>query len=189
MASHNEILNRQVREQLAKEEHLCRLIEDQAASIGEPRFADARDLLIKTAKALEAHFIPLNALMDQLEEAEATRISAAQPVDGILLKSSPSAREPLKDQLLSKTLCDDYSALNLITISNTLLHTTALALQSSAVADAALAHLENLAPLVVKIGKMLPTIVVRELSVISPTVDLAIAEIATKNTREAWKRA
>ena len=101
-----------------------------------------------------------------------------------------SVPEPRKNnKKISRILRDVYSALNLITISNTLLHTTALALGRHDIAATALKHLENLAPLVIKIGQLMPGIVTRELRHETHSVDLSVADIALKNAQLAWQKA
>ncbi len=62
--------------------------------------------------------------------------------------------------------------MNSITMGNTLLHTTALALDSHEVAATALMHLKNLTPLVIKISELVPEVVAKELHTESPIIDL-----------------
>jgi hypothetical protein len=182
---HNQILIQQLREQIALEEHLCKIIEQQISEITEPNFSDAKNLLQKAFKTLEAQFSPLNALLDKFEFGNTSDDLETALTNGIDLKNLLDPEQ--KNSLISRILRDDYSALNLITMSNTLLHTTALALESKDVAELALQHLKNLAPLVVKIGQMVPDVVARELKRQSPTIDLAIAKTALRNTQLAWQ--
>jgi hypothetical protein len=187
MATSTEILEQHIHEQIALEEQLCRILRMQAEGISSPEFADAKALLLHAADALEEQYRPLNELLDSLEK-ESEGASAQ-----IIANNGHGIRNflDLEKQkcVLSRLLRDDYSALNHITISNTSLHTAALALNSDAVATLALKHLEALAPLVIKIGKLVPQVILRELQSLLPTVDLAVAEQATQNTRAAWRRA
>jgi hypothetical protein len=187
MKNRDDILKRYLSEQIALEEHLCRIIEDQIEEIEGPDFADAKSLLTKTRLTLEQQFEPLNALLDKLESDALIAQTKAAANNGGGVKN-PLATEQHTTSI-SKILCNDYSALNLITISNTLLHTTALALQCDDVAATALKHLENLAPLVIKIGQLMPEVLARELHQESPTIDVAVAQAALENTRRAWHKA
>jgi len=87
---------------------------------------------------------------------------------------------------ISKTLQDNYSKLNLITMGNTLIHTTALALEEVDVASTALNHLKNLTPLVIELGKLTPVVVMRELENGSYDIDPGAGEMARENVELAW---
>lgn len=188
----DEHLKQYIREQIALEEHLSTVIEQQISEVSETEFADAKNVLIQTREVLERHFIPLNALLDKLEKDTATALAITVSSNGSGnsngLHHHPGETEQ-RSKRISTILRDDYSALNLVAISNTLLHTTALALNCQEVAAIALSHLQNLTPLVVKIGQLVPEVVARELRTQSPEIDLAIAQIALKNTQLAWRTA
>jgi hypothetical protein len=89
---------------------------------------------------------------------------------------------------ISRILQDAYLALNGVTISNTALHTTALALDAHDIAHLALKQLQNLAPLVVQIGRLMPEVIARELHKESANIDISIAQQALKNVQLAWKK-
>jgi hypothetical protein len=163
------------------------MMEGQISEIDENDFADARNLLIKASEVLANHFTPLNESLDKLEQdtLNARKISVAGNGAG---PTKNSLDRKLNYQQISKILRDDYSALNLITMNNTLLHTTALALDCHDVATIALKHLENLAPLVIKMGELVPEVVTRELYSASPKIDLNIAKTALENTKLVWQK-
>ena len=187
MDNPEQVLEHQLREQLALEEHLCRTIEEQITGIDEVSFADAKNLLRKTSLVLATHFASLNALLDRVEQTALTARNLVVAGNGVGPVTAME-REQKKRQI-SKILRDDYSALNLVTMSNALLHTTALALESGEVAALALKHLENLAPLVVQMGALVPEVVARELHAESSTIDLSVAKTALKNMQLAWQKA
>lgn len=187
METLNESLIQYLREQLSLEEHFCKVIEGQVSEIDEALFPDAKDLLIKTREVLENHFVPLNEMLDRLEKDALQIENKAVSSNGDGLPDHISAEA--KKARLSRILRDDYSALNLITMSNTLLHTTALALECQEAAALALKHIQNLAPLVIKIGELVPEVVARELRDKSIKVNSDIAQLALKNIQEAWRNA
>lgn len=84
-------------------------------------------------------------------------------------------------------LRDDYSALHLITMSNTLLHTAALAFDAQEVADTALQHLKDLAPLVITISDLLPELIAQELHYQNPSIDPTVGQKALRNAKQAWR--
>jgi hypothetical protein len=185
MEIHDSVLIKHISEQVALEEHLCALIDKQISEIDHELFPDAIDLLVSAQKVLLNNFAALNKLLDQLEVDASISRSIAREGNGHITVD----REGVEYRQTSKMLRDDYSALNLITISNTLLHTIALALGSADVASTALRHLENLAPLVVKIGELMPEIATKELGAQFSWVDLLSAKTALKNVQLAWQKA
>ena len=140
-----------------------------------------------TKEDLERHFLPLNEILERLERSTITSQFQSVSSNG----NAPLSKENQNQSSirLSKILQEDYSALNLITMGNTVLHTTALALKCENIASLALEHLQNLAPLVIRIGELLPLVVARELRTVSPQVDLSVAQLALKNTQLIWQKA
>lgn len=165
------------------------MLEEQIADIHEQDFADAKDLLGEASQALERQFRPLNVLLDKLESDQLSALAKTVAGNGAVMGLKPPLNREQRNRQISRILRDDYSALNLITISNTLLHTTALALGRGDIAAIALEHLGNLAPLVIKIGELLPVVTARELRAEFPKVDLSVAQTALKNTQLAWRKA
>jgi hypothetical protein len=186
MKDANELLIQQLCEQIALEEHLCQLIQGQADGINDSQFLDAKALLAGTADTLRRHFDALNKLLDVLEKDGISLTGSGRLTNGGTHLHPETASEALA---VSRMLRDDYAALNRVTISNTMLHTAALALKSQDLALAALKHLENIAPFVVQIGELLPDVIARELQAHSDEVDLSIAKEALRNTKRAWGRA
>jgi hypothetical protein len=182
------LLQQRIGEQIGIEEQLCRVIAQQLLELENTPFAEARDLLRQTQQLLEEQFAPLNQLLDRLEQ-DAVRARELEITTNGSALISGSATYKKKWLPISQMLRDDYSALNLITISNTLLHTIALALDSSEVASLALKHLQDLAPLVIKIGAQVPEVVALELQAETGTIDLSVAQKALSNTRQAWQNA
>jgi hypothetical protein len=180
-----EHLAQNLREQIALEEEFYRIIKSKINLINQVEYADARELLNQTCLVLERQFKPLNESVDKLDDNAlldreiAIKGNGAEP--RIL---SEAAQEQDK---ISRILRDAYIALNSITISNTALHTTALALDAQEVAQLALKQLKNLAPLIVQIGKLMPEVIARELNKKSSNIDIAIAQQALKNVALAWK--
>jgi len=182
----NHVLIQCLGEQISLEEHLCSVIEKQISEIDEESYGDAKAVLVKAKGVLENHFVTLNASMDTLEQdaAEARKLL----VDGNGEGSSDPFPKAITRIRISTHLRNNYAALNLITTSNTLLYTTALAFNSPGVAEIALKHLKNLAPIVVQIADLLPDILARELRAELPEIDPQIGQIALKNTKLAWQR-
>lgn len=161
MTNQSNILRQAIYEQIAIEENICSLIEDKISEIEDVNFSDAKDLLRQVSKILENHYGLLNNLLTTLEDGKVTFQGASLTDQDKGLSKSLDAEE--NRWRISKILRDVYSALNLITISNTRLNTIGLALNSEDVANIALKHIEALAPLVEKISKLAPEVITREL--------------------------
>ncbi|MDC0358184.1 hypothetical protein OAO01_05150 [Oligoflexia bacterium] len=180
----NNLLERYLGEQVALEEQLCTVIEQQIADVDETNFPEARNVLIKTKDVLERHFQPLNGLLDKLDQEKFDSKKKGFPLRAVDI-SGGSADE--KNRQVSVMLRDNYSLLNLIAIGNSVLHTTALALDHKDAALLALEHLKDLTPLVSRIVEIIPHIVARELSTQSERIDPAVGQIAGENLLSVWR--
>lgn len=183
MEDHNEILIQHLREQIALEEHACKIMEEQIKDLDEFQYSETKQILIKTIGILDHNFLRLNAVLSKLEEHVESKFTGT---NGYSLQASSEQNQ--KNRRISKMLRDDYSSLNLITMSNTLLHTTALILKNYDVAELALENLRLLAPLVVRLGEIAPSVIITEMNSGFDKYDLSIAETALQNTKKAWKR-
>lgn len=86
----------------------------------------------------------------------------------------------------SNMLRDDFTLLNLAAAGYSTLHATALALDHASTAELALIHLREVTPLIAEINRVLPAVVVSELSVNFPQLDPSVAERALASTHAAW---
>jgi exonuclease VII small subunit len=179
MEDYNEILIQHIGEQIALEEHLCQIIGEQIIDLEDSEYHEAKQILKNTIAVLEENFQPLNDMLSKLEKGIDSKSVNANGLQHSHKKAQNNRR-------ISRMLRDDYSALNLITMSNTLLHTTALTLKHEEVAQLALQQLKQLAPLVIKLGEIFPSVVFKELNMGTSNFDPTIAEIALRNTKKAW---
>jgi hypothetical protein len=184
MSTPSNPLEHYLSEQVALEEQLCKIIEQQISDVDEIHFPDAKNLLLKTKEVLEQHFIPLNKMLDRLDQAALSAQKNRLILNAVTFNGYDRNQE---NERVSKILRDDYAALNLITMGNTILHTTALALDCQEVAAVALDHLQHLTPLVAKIGELMPHIVTQELLTHSEEIDPAVGHLAAKNLRLVWR--
>ncbi len=187
----NNTLINHISEQLALEETLYKVIEEQLELIAETDYPDAKAILQKTHQLLEQSYSNLNSQLDKFEAAIKKEESSKPYLNGTTppkTQVKATAKELPRQLLISKILRDDYSALNLITMGNTLLHTAALALEDEELATLALKHLSGLAPVVVRLGELLPEVVTRELKTEFQKIDANVAQLALNNSKLAWKK-
>ena len=85
---------------------------------------------------------------------------------------------------------DDYAAPSFAVACYQMLHTTALALGDERVADIAIGHLEDYAAAIMRLGEVVPSLVVQELASegkIPPNQQ--VADEAVRHVRDAWAHA
>ena len=94
--------------------------------------------------------------------------------------------DKIRKHPVSRMLRDDTVALNLAATSYSMLYTTALALRDLPIANVALRHLRGIPSQVIELTKLIPAVVVRELTADNPELDQTAVALAQKNTGEAW---
>ena len=104
-----------------------------------------------------------------------------------LLGVGAAAVNSVRTTKVSKSLRDDYTALGLASISYTMLHATALGLGETTTAELAQRSLEAVTPLIIRISKTIPTVVLQELQDDGEAVQVSAAEISAKMTHQAWQ--
>lgn len=93
----------------------------------------------------------------------------------------------LREASLSRHLRDDATILTLLCLEYTMLHTTALALGHGDAAEQARDHLRELAPLVMEINGLLPSVVAHDLAEAGFAVDPTAPLEARENIERAWR--
>jgi len=184
MDNNNEVLKLHISEQIALEERLYKSLEDKMADIPDTGFIDAKSLLSKVAEVLEGHFVLLNKMLGKLEDRDAETEQENQ--DGKIFRLDKLFESNEQSWRVSKILREVYSELNLISISNTQLHTAGLALKSEEVALMALKHVQNITPLIVSLGELIPEILTQELNQEASEIDKSASQTAIDNIRKAW---
>lgn len=178
------IVNHYIREQIALEEHVYHVIQEQIEAVDQALYPRAYAVLQATMSTLEQQYESLNALLDRIELRESETRARLPTTNGF---SSTREEQDQMNRRVNLMLRDDYSALHLITMSNTLLHTAALAFDAQEVADTALQHLKDLAPLVITISDLLPELIAQELHYQNPSIDPTVGQKALRNAKQAWR--
>jgi hypothetical protein len=180
-----EILGSYVGDMLGAEKHCLESLERQTHDEKFLRYREAHDLLLRIENVLRMHTTALEQCLSQLDaggmgaslkKAATTAIGAIAGWYGKMRPEDP----------VSRSLRDDYTALNHIAISYTMLHTTACGLNESRVADLALQHLHEITPLVVALSRIIPSVVTMELSDEGKVSDPSAWRAALDNTQKAW---
>ena len=173
-----------VNDMLGLQKHIREALEHQYADQNVKNDPEAIDLVGKLKSEITKHVADLEGQVKRLgSEVMATIKQAATEALGTVAGLYDKVR---KDPV-SRMLRDDYTALNMSSISLVQLHTTGLAYGDQAVADMALKHLNDITPMVMRINEIMPGIVVKELTDEGPGINTSVATIAVTNTQAAWK--
>ena len=184
-----QILEASLLTQLSLEEHLYKEVELQLSQSNIDEYPGVKEMLNSIKRVLEKHYSRLNLALEQVERT-AAQFALSEQKEQRANEINKLSGETLGIRSLhvSQMLHDDFAALNLAAIGNTLLHTTALAAESQVIADLALEHLENLSRFVVNLSELLPRVVGRELSFQFPEVKPIVGDLAAKNTQGVWRK-
>jgi hypothetical protein len=181
--THHEILRPYLSDLVALEKTIFEAAEKQRADErvqADPRTAHLVERIYNTTgtrlRTLEEHAAALGG-----ETAAAIKgavASVAGTVAGVydLLRKHP----------VSRMLRDDYTALSLSAIGHSMLHTTGLTIRDLPIGNIGLRHLREIAPLIMELSDVIPSVVVRELVADDPDLDPSVAEIARVNVARAW---
>lgn len=183
-----QVLENSLLSQVSLEERLYKEVEQQLSQSNIDEYPVVKEMLSNVKKVLETHYSRLNLALDQVTKGVSDMVMNGEKE----LPTNESGNLKLRNQRMrreqvSQMLQDDYLALNLAAMGNTLLHTTALAADSPEIADVALEHLANLTNFVVKMNELMPRVVVQELSSQFPEVKPTVGDLAVKNTQDAWR--
>ena len=170
---------------LALEQHIVKPLEQQEKLDDTGRYAEASQIVTKLRGIAESHIAALEKALDaEGGHAAAPLKSAWSQLLGVGAAAIGAARKTN----VSKNLRDDYAALALASISYTMLHATALGLNDQASAQLAKTNLDDYAPIVIEIGKVMPRVVLQELRDEGREVRITEAELAEQNTSAAWQQ-
>jgi hypothetical protein len=181
-----EILLGYTSDMLGVEKHLLEVIKWQVDDDRFKPYKEAHELLKRVQSTLISHTVALEQYISSsgvkstasvLKRGATKLTGAATGLYNLMRREDPVGRN----------LRDDYTAMNMVAISYTMLHTTALTDRNPELADLALKHLKEITPLVMELSQVIPSIVVKELSVEGKALDLTAIEQAVANTQEAWR--
>lgn len=173
-----------VNDMLTLQKHILEATEHQVADPNVKAEAQTIELVSKVKHTLTGQVEDLEKQVARLgSEVTAT----AKQVVGHVLGVAAGLYDHIRKDPVSRMLRDGYTALNMSSFSYTMLHTTGLAYHDQVVADLALAHLQQLTPLIMRYNEIIPNVVAAELSDEGAGIDTGVGSQAIENTQEAWK--
>lgn len=166
----------------ALENHFMKAVKKQKTS-EQIKDEEVIELLHELDKMASSHVASLERHVDRLggevkSDIKTKIASFAGSIAGLL--------DAARTDTMSKMVRDDYTALSMITIGYTMLHTHALAENDEQLAELTREHLTNCTTMITEISKVVPLAVARE------TIDDTgraeeIGNLALDNTQAAWK--
>jgi ferritin-like metal-binding protein YciE len=183
MRDNKDILQQYVSDMLALDHHILEAIDRQLADERLDNYSGARQVVQSIKSTLTSQASGLEQQLKSLGgEASGPVKDAISTVAGV----AAGLYDKVRHDPVSKMLRDDYTALSLASISYTMMHTTGLALKHDGVASAGERYLKELAPIVVEISKVIPTIVVQDLAEEEVSIEAGVGQQAVRNTQKAW---
>lgn len=173
-----------VADMAAVEKHILEAVERQTKDESFQKLPQAQQLVNRLETTLRNHVQGLEKHLEQFPAG-----SAAGAVKGAVtgvLGVFAGLYDKVRTEAASRGLRDDYTALNLASVSYVMLHTSALALNEPATAQLALSNLKDLTPLVMQLNEAIPEVVVRELAEEGKAYDASVVQRAVRATQEAW---
>jgi len=167
---------------LALENHFMNALKKQKTS---EQIKDEKviELLHELDKMTSSHVTSLEHHVDRLggelkSDIKTKIASFAGSLAGLI--------DAARTDTMSKMLRDDYTALSMITIGYTMLHTHALSEDDELLAELTKENLTNCTTMITEISKVVPLAVARE---VTDDADRAedIGNMALNNTQAAWK--
>ncbi|HEY0393315.1 MAG TPA: DUF892 family protein [Candidatus Elarobacter sp.] len=173
-----------VSDMLALERHIAQPLQRQL-DLGETaQYGEALSVVSAIKSLTDSHVTALEQSLEQLGGHAASPVKSAW---SSLLGAGAAAIDSVRKTKVSKNLRDDYTALNLATISYTMLYTTAAGLGDTMVADLARRHLRDYARLVMQINQIIPEVVLQELAEDGERVVADAGATIRQTTNEIWK--
>jgi hypothetical protein len=158
---------------------------DRQLAIGDSaNYSEALAIVSDVKSVTAAQRTALEAELSRLGGSGAAGFKSAWSA---LLGAGAAAIDSVRKTKVSKNLRDDYTALSLASISYTMLHATATGLGEESVAALAQRGLEQITPIIVRISKTIPAVVLQELRDDGESVRVSAAELSTKLTHQAWQ--
>jgi ferritin-like metal-binding protein YciE len=179
----NEVLRKHTADMSASERHVLEMLERQVVHSDIVAQPQVRQHLETVTGTLRRHLDAIEKLLEDLGgDGESTMKQAVTAVSGAISGMIGNMRS----ETASKILRDEYIALNVLEISYTMLHTTALALGSKAAADLAAKHLSELPALIIESGDLVPKMLVLELPEEGVEVISGVASQTVELTHKIW---
>ncbi|KJS33560.1 MAG: hypothetical protein VR64_02070 [Desulfatitalea sp. BRH_c12] len=181
-----EILHKYTSDMVGIEKHFLEILGYQASDNRLKNYKEASDMVVRVQETLKMHIRMLDHYMESLDvgKAESSLKKAATKISGMATGFYNLMRQ---EDTVMRNLRDDYVAMHMVVISYTMLYSTALAHHDDTLADIALKNMRDLTPLIFEMSRIIPAIVIKELSWEGKAPDVSVIEKAISDTQAAWR--
>ena len=181
----HDLITKYLSDMIAVEGHIYQAIDKQVK--GTEDEPDVNPTLRTIRDTLEQH---TEALRKRLEALGGQASSPIKEAGAAVLGVAAGLIDKLRTEEVSKDFRDNYTALSLSNISYVMLITTCRACNDTETAELAARHLKDNAGFVMEIGKLIPYVVVRDLSDSKGFTKLneSAVEDSQKDYADAWEQ-
>lgn len=186
MSNRLDLITKHLADMTAVEKHVLEAIQRQRENDAVRNHIDVNTTLIEAERVLTEHVEHLTRLSGEYGgENENMFKKAVTAAAGI----AAGLYDQVRQDTMTRMLRDDYTALSLIAMSYTAMHSFGLAIGEKKLADVAIEHLKHTTPLLVEISKLVPITTVMETATEHDgfTVDATVGPEAVRNTQAAWE--
>ncbi len=155
----SEAVNSYITDMLALESHIHKAVTGQIEDLDEEYPDVARHLRV-VEREIEGHIDTLKALVERRADAGQGLADVVKRAGSAILGAGAAAVDFVRNEKLPKNLRDDYTATSLAAIGYVMLHTTALSLGDTEVANLAHRHLKDHARNVMLLHNLIPGAVI-----------------------------
>lgn len=181
----NETLVQYIGDTLSLTKHIHEAVERQKKDEHAKNDSNAYPIITRLDGILESQ---ISAYEAHLKSLGGDATSPVKEAFAAIAGVAAGLYDKVRTDPVSKMLRDDYTALSLLAMAHTMLHTTGLALKHQPTADLAANTLKDITPVIVDISENIPLVVVRELTDAGEVVDTGVGQEAVQNTQKAWSR-
>jgi len=179
-----ETINSYVTDMQALEEHLEQALSAQLEALDNDEFrAELRHIHSVTKQHIET----LNELSERRQGGAQGISKTIKRAASSVLGLGAAAIDLVRTEQLPKNLRDDYAAVSLASIGYVMLHTTALSLGDTEVANVALSHLQDHARSTMTLHNIVPRAVIKFLKEDGLPADDSVLSEVGRNIEEVWE--
>jgi hypothetical protein len=179
-----ETIDSYVTDMLALEQHVQTAVAGQIEDLDE--HSEFKGVLIRIHATSVNHVRALESLTARHDQNVGGVSKVVKKAVSTVLGAGAAAIDFVRTEKLPKDLRDDYTAISLAYIGYVMLHTTALSLSDSDVADIARAHLIQHAESLMSLQHAIPAATVAFLASEGLPVDTSVLPDISKTIQSAW---
>lgn len=180
-----EKLNGYVTDMLALEKHMQTALAGQIEDLDET--GEFRTTLVKLHAVCEHHVRTLEALTERREQNVGGVSKAVKKAVSSVLGLGAAAIDFVRTEKLPKDLRDDYTALSLVYVGYVMLHTSALTLGDTEVADTAAIHLREQAESMMSLQRIIPAATIEFLTSEGLHTDATVLPSIADTIESSWR--